>query len=257
MRGALSCLALIIVPAGIATAADVPRGKLLIVGGGPIDDGLRREIVKRGGSRMVIVPFASDLVVQANVVDDKWLAAGARQVYRVSANNLQEAKKWLSTADFIWAPGGKQTLLARRLRELKLDGVIRQRYREGATFGGTSAGASIVSRHMIRSYQGKTDLLEGLGLWPEVVVDQHFLKRNRDGRLSTVIREHPQLLGVGLDESTAIEVQGRHFEVFGSSKVVVLDGRRSLNPSGGTPSLRRLVLPAGKRFDLDRGLLAD
>src|SRR5262249_12749729 len=234
--------------------------KLLIVGGGPIDDGLRREIVKRGGRRMVIVPFASDVAPLDSTADRRWLAAGAREVFRISADDLQEAKKRLSVADFIWAPGGKQTVLARRLRDLKLVDLIRERFREGATFGGTSAGASVVSRHMIRSYQGKTDLLEGLGLWPDVVVDQHFLKRNRDARLSTVIKEHPDLLGVGIDESTAIEVSGRRFEVFGASKVIVLDGRRPAAPSGGSPApapLLRHVLPPGMRFDPDRGVLRD
>lgn len=235
----------------LAPPSASPRGKLLIVGGGDIDSQLRRDLVKRGGTRMVLVPFASDGAPEPGVAERIWRDAGAQDVAWISAADVALAKKRLASADFIWMPGGKQSILARRLNELGLADVIRQRFRDGATIGGTSAGASIVSRHMIRGVQGKTELLDGLGLWPEVVVDQHFLKRNRQGRLSQVILQRPELLGVGIDEATAIEVKGSCFEVFGTSQVVVIDARQKVK------SPATLFLKAGKRFDLVRGLLGD
>jgi len=243
-----------------APPADLPRGKLLVVGGGTMDDAFRGRIVKLAGPRMVIVPFASGGDEADEPTDRKWRQAGAADVVRVTSADPQGAKAKLRKADFIWMPGGKQSILMKKLSDLDLADVIRERYREGAVVGGTSAGASIVSRWMIRNFAGKTELLDGLGLWPEVIVDQHFLKRQRLGRLSSMVLDRPDLVGVGIDESTAVLVTGRQFEVLGASDVVVLDGRKAGRQPGQRPAAEDLVkhtLRPGTRFHLDRGILTD
>ena len=70
-----------------------------------------------------------------------------------------------------------------------------------------------------------TPLAKGLGLWPEVLIDQHFLKRQRDNRLISAVLDQPNLVGVGIDEATAVIVTGSSFEVMGKSSVVVIDAR--------------------------------
>jgi cyanophycinase len=243
-----------------APSLEISKGRLLVVGGGRIDDALRAKIVRLGGPRMVIVPFASDGSEPDEAYARLWRRAGASEVTTVLSSDPRAARAALARADFIWMPGGKQTILMRKLRELDLADVIRQRFREGAVVGGTSAGASIVSRWMIRSYSGKTDLLDGLGLWPGVIVDQHFLKRQRLGRLSSMVLGRPDLVGVGIDESTAILVSGRQFEVFGASDVIVLDARKAARQPGQKPAPEDVVkhtLRPGSRYHLDRGLVTN
>jgi cyanophycinase len=74
---------------------------------------------------------------------------------------------------------------------------------------------------------GKTVLAKGLGLWPDVIVDQHFLQRQRNNRLVSAVLDRPTLVGVGIDEATAVIVRGATFTVVGKSAVVVVDARQA------------------------------
>jgi cyanophycinase len=151
------------------------------------------------------------------------------------------------------------------LTEGKLVDAIRERFRQGATVGGTSAGAAVMSQIMLTGLpkvQGVARTVEtiGLGLWPDVIVDQHFIRRNRSPRLLDAVLHHPEKLGIGIDESAAVVVQGRCFEVIGHSKVVVLDARRAVKAAAQTAGsaaakVATHVLEAGMKFDLDKGLL--
>jgi cyanophycinase len=101
--------------------------------------------------------------------------------------------------------------------------------------GGTSAGAAVMSSIMLTGDAdlqsitvGATKTAPGLGLWPEVIVDQHHLKRQRQSRLISLVLEHPALVGVGIDERTAAIVSGSRFEVLGESSVLVIDARRAV-----------------------------
>jgi len=141
--------------------------------------------------------------------------------------------------------------------------VIRDRYQHGAIVGGTSAGAAIMSAAMITGEAdlqsitaGKTEIADGLGLWPEVIVDQHFLKRQRMNRLISAVLDRRTLVGVGIDESTAVIVHGASFDVIGKSSVVVIDPRgATIDPvQPGTPDTGRglglTVLRAGMTYSL-------
>ena len=117
--------------------------------------------------------------------------------------------------------------------------------------GGTSAGAAVMSKVMITGTGDAKDgkvappLGEGLGLWSGAIVDQHFVKRGRETRLRAAIQAHPELLGVGIDESTFVIVKGNEFEVGGKSTVLVLDAR-------GGGEMKRTELKAGGKFELGR-----
>jgi cyanophycinase len=141
--------------------------------------------------------------------------------------------------------------------------VIARRYRDGAVVGGTSAGAAVMSAIMLTGDAdlqsitvGATKTAAGLGLWPEVIVDQHHLKRQRQSRLISLVLEHPTLVGVGIDERTAAIVSGSRFEVIGESSVLVIDARRARvepRPAGALSAARDIavhVLTAGMGMEI-------
>jgi len=99
---------------------------------------------------------------------------------------------------------------------------------------GTSAGASVVSETMMVSGPGDNShrvgdalrMAPGLGLLQEIIIDQHFAERGRIGRLIGAVAQNPRLLGVGIDENTAIVLQDGHFSVIGAGAVYVVDGAK-------------------------------
>lgn len=100
-------------------------------------------------------------------------------------------------------------------------------------------------------------LQNGLGLWPDVIVDQHFLQKGRFNRLALAVIDYPALLGIGIDEETAVVVKGRQFEVIGDNNVTIIDGRKASREklNKGEPAAARNlkihVLRAGMTFRLD------
>jgi cyanophycinase len=115
--------------------------------------------------------------------------------------------------------------------------AIRAAYRKGGLISGTSAGAAVMSSQMITGNELKhpeyastfknlesdnIELKEGLGMLSGIIIDQHFVRRSRYNRLISAIIEYPELIGIGIDESTAILVQGSRIEVVGESQVIVL-----------------------------------
>jgi cyanophycinase len=184
----------------------------------------------------------------------------------------------LDSATGIWFSGGDQALVTAALAGTPVLRAMQRRYREGAAIGGTSAGAAIMSDSMITGnqtppgdttgYYGdeypaiarrRVEIVPGLGFLPEAIVDQHFIRRERHNRLLSAVLERPALLGVGIDESAALEVgpDGR-WKVLGESAVVIYDARRARvtdgrQPSLGATGLRVHVLPAGGVFDPGSG----
>jgi cyanophycinase len=151
----------------------------------------------------------------------------------------------------------------RALTDAGLVDAIRERFRQGATIGGTSAGAAVMSLIMLSAVggtDGKTSTVEapGLALWADVIVDQHFLIRNRSARLQEAVLRHPDKPGIGIDERTAVVVRGHFFEVIGVSKVVVMDARRASRAkpaAAGAAGVATTILQAGMRFDLQKGAI--
>jgi len=210
-------------------------GALVIVGGGGTPDvAVQRAIALAGGfdARIVVLPQASSREDRGESTVRMFQDAGARNVTIVEFEPIAEARQALANADLIWMPGGSQNRLAEAIREAGLDEWIRSRNKDGAVVGGTSAGAAIQSKQMLTGDAdlesvtiGATELAEGLGLWTDAIVDQHFLKRRRNNRLLSAVLDRPELIGVGIDERTAVVVTGRHIEVIGDGNILVYDAR--------------------------------
>ena len=146
--------------------------------------------------------------------------------------------------------------------------IARRIFEEGLVAGGTSAGAAAMSSTMFISSNSKgtvrrsdVGLAPGLGYWRDTVIDTHFAQRGRVSRMLVIFSHNPQVLGVGLDEDTAIEVQpGVRFDVLGNGAVFVFDGTvtHTNAPEAGDDDIIALtdsalhVLPAGYAFDLKK-----
>jgi len=212
-------------------------------------------------AQVVIVPYASSRPDAGARSKRFWQSMGAAEVVSLEEQERPAALTALAKANLIWMPGGSQNRLMQRLKERGLIDAIRQRFQDGATVGGTSAGAAVMSQIMLTRTRRGPSLLQGLGLWPDVIVDQHFLRRHRLARLRDAILEHPDKLGVGIDEGTAVVVDGKHFEVLGRSVVTVLDARKIAPSPHHTTAVQHLpvteyTLQSGMKFDLDKGLLS-
>lgn len=270
----------------MARAADdagAPRGALVIVGGGgtpPVV--LARALALAGGdsARVVVLPQASQRPETGPEAVAMFQEAGAKNVawLPLSAEDDIDDEAELRSAALIWFPGGDQSRLMKALRDANLVETIVKRYRAGAVVGGTSAGAAVMSDQMIVGgaelkaiHRAGTPLGAGLGLWPGVIVDQHFHRRQRFNRLLSAVLDQPALVGVGIDERTAVIVRGGECEVLGDNSVMVIDGRgaeidggaastpsdpRSETPAAPQPhaarNVRIDVLPAGQKFRINQ-----
>lgn len=258
---------------------------LLIIGGAEDRVGkasLLRKFVRLSGgrrSRLVVIPTASSF--QDEVVasyTEVFTRLGAPTIDVVNPSSRLEAADpavaaLIDGATGVFMSGGSQLRLSQFIPGTPLGDALHRAHARGCVIAGTSAGASIMSEFMISMgeegvtpRQRASQISAGLGLVKDVVIDQHFGQRSRYGRLMSVIAPSPSLIGIGIDEDTAILVQdGRTFEVLGSGGVFVVDCRSAVTDA---PDARRgapmLVsgavvhtLPAGATFDLHEVRLTD
>jgi len=256
----------------------VSRGTLCVIGGAEDRTGDRvvlREFLDLAGgegARVAVLATASSLGPEVlDAYDETFRGLGAADVLRLRPDTRAEAEDpdlaaALADVDAVFMTGGNQLKLAGAVAGTAFGAAILAAYDRGAVVGGTSAGASVVSEHMIAfgddidsPRQGTTASAAGLGLLPDVVVDQHFAQRDRYPRLLSLIARSPRLLGVGIDEDTAAVVRGgRDLEVVGAGCVLVVDATHAVSDAHlaelGAPLLVSGAvvhsLPAGARFDL-------
>ena len=241
---------------------------------------LTRFVEMAGGAdaRIVVISTASALgdlahAKYADLFSDLGAAdvVGLRPTSREEASHPDAAAP-LADATGVYLTGGNQMRLMSVVSGTRLEDALASAHDRGAVVAGTSAGASALAGHMVafgRPGQSPkhrmVHLSAGLGLAPDVVVDQHFEQRGRWGRLLAAVALAPKLIGLGLDEDTAAVVYAdRTLEVLGKGSVTVVDGRDvttdAYHASGHRPMLvsgaRVHALPAGTWFDLRaRGLL--
>ena len=255
-------------------------GTVIVIGGA--EDKIRdRVILSRfvelaGGTtaRIAVVSSASSLGVLAGQRYQQVLGdLGVRRVTPIHAITRAEANDPLAAralrgATGIFLTGGNQLRLSATIGGTRLAAAITERFHEGACVAGTSAGASAMSSHMIAfGASGGTPkhrmaaMAAGLGLLPQVIVDQHFQQRNRLGRLLSIIASNPSLLGLGVDEDTAgIVTPDGILEVVGRGSITIVDGSAAETDAWEIKGHRPLMisgvvlhaLPAGYRFDLHR-----
>lgn len=217
----------------------VDHGSLVIVGGGGVTDDIADRFVELAGgadSKIVVLPTASDdrsarragvpsflrtrEVESVTVLPQRWRDEIESPEFRDAFQN----------ATGIWFGGGRQWRFIDAYEGTVAETMFRDVLARGGVIGGSSAGASIQAEYMVRGNPlGNTDMMaegyeRGLNFLPGVAIDQHLSQRNRLPDLRSVIERFPQLLGIGLDESTAIIVQGTKAEVIGENGVFFLDG---------------------------------
>lgn len=272
-------------PVASADARRVCQGPVMPIGGAEDKDShaeiLRRfvELAGDGSARIAILPTASEEPEEAGekyvgvfrdmgAADADWLRIGQR-----ADANGEDAVRLLSEASGIFITGGDQTRLVALLAGTLSMDCIRQRNAEGVVVAGTSAGASIVCAHVLgggtglagnsndaAARKGMVELVAGFGLLQDVIVDQHFSERGRLGRLLSVFAGNPGLLGIGLDENTAVLIdRDGVLETLGCGMVTVVDGRnatsdyydREVGEVLTVVDSHLFVLGPGRRFDLD------
>lgn len=220
-----------------------------MLGGGATPADIFDRTLKLSGGRAAVVAvlpqtYPNDSIGDAAV--ELWRKAGARTVFAVKGDG-PAASSALDRATLIWIPGGFQGLLMRKLAGTPIPDAIRRRFAAGVTIGGSSAGAAAMSATMLADEVAveAQDVLgprtvTGLGLWPAAVVSPHFTERRRRGPLVSIMAEHPALIGVGIDEGTAIFMNRNRLEVAGRGTVTIL------SPAGARPT----VLRSGQRLAL-------
>ena len=238
--------------------------RLVIVGGGERPKAAMSKFVEWSGgarrARILFIPWATSEPEASFKYFKESLTAFSPQEIEVSpVAPLTEEKKskflsQLKNATGVFFGGGDQGRIMNVLKDESLLQAVKERYAAGTVFGGTSAGAAIMSAQMITG-EGDFTVIDGskvqtnlgLGLLPDyVIVDQHFIKRQRENRLFGLILQNPEKFGVGIDESTAILVTDNRFaEVVGASQVMLISAN-----AGQRQALIIYLAQPGDRFDL-------
>ena len=215
------------------------KGALIIAGGGRLgDDIITRFIELAGGpeARIVYIPTAGGRKSydQDFRGADIFRRAGASNItilhtYDRAEANSDEFAKPLADADGVWFSGGRQWRLVDSYKDTKTEAMFREVLARGGVIGGSSAGATIQGSYLARGDTKNNQIMmgdheEGFSFIKNVAIDQHVMARNRHFDMFNILDQHPELLGLSVDESTAIIVQGDRFEVMGKSYVIVFDG---------------------------------
>ena len=237
-----------------------PRGgSLVVVGGGALGPEIIERFVALAGGKeaeVVVIPSASeeDPVDTARVAQRFARAFGFKNVSVVHTRDRAEADSEafvapLKKARAVWFDGGRQWRLVDSFAGTRTQREIEAVLTRGGAIGGSSAGATIQGSYLVRGAREGNEVMMakgyevGFGYLRGVAIDQHILPRKRAGDLVGVIAAHPELLGIGIDEATAIIVQGDRFEVIGRGVVGIYDGREH-------DGKRYYFIAPGERFDL-------
>lgn len=208
----------------------VPGGSLVIVGGGVVPRSIREQFVQAAGgrkARIVIIPASQPSERDIERWLARWQECRALSVEICHAEQREDVNspdfiEKLQQATGVWFGGGNQNFLAERYVDGPLEGMLANVLARQGVVGGSSAGAAILSRVMISAGDQEPVEGRGLGLLSDAIVDQHFLRRNRCWRLQQMLRKHEELIGLGIDERTALIVHPRsgRMSVVGESYVV-------------------------------------
>lgn len=248
-----------------------PKGTLVIVGGGGMPQAILDAFLSASGGKGGVVGIVPTSTSDPDGALKEWkedLEKAGLAFVALDVRTREDASKpdLLAAArrcTGFWFSGGDQNRVGDKIVGTPLQQVVLERYRAGAAVGGTSAGAAIMSKVMLTGddRNGKEALSEfgagayqtreGMGFLPErVVVDQHFLRRGRENRLFSVIMQHPDHLGLGIDEATALVVKGGRATVVGDRSVMVFDPAGMTQKGETFRDLRIHVLRAGQSLDL-------
>jgi cyanophycinase len=261
MKRSFVAAALLVTTTGAAAQQVGPKsGSLVIVGGNMQDSAIVKRFIDLAGgpeAPIVVVPTAGDEATY----DEYWSGLrqfrenGARSLTVLHTRDRKVAEtdafvKPIQAARGVFFTGGRQWRLADSYLNTRTQAELQKLLDRGGVIGGTSAGATILGSFLVRGDTKGNELMigdhvEGFGLMKNTAIDQHLLRRNRQFDLIDVVQKRPELLGIGIDENTAIVVQGDQFDVIGHSYVVIYDNKAVIPPAG-----RFYFLAPGDRFDL-------
>jgi cyanophycinase len=242
-----------------------------------IEEGILSRVVRESGgpkARIAIIPTASRIPVE---VGENYLEAfgklGCRDVHVLDIRQREESEKQehielIRTADCIMFSGGNQSKITEKIGHTTIHEILLDRYKnDSIVIAGTSAGAMCMSTEMITGgsskesfFKGAVGMNLGMGFIPDLIIDSHFIRRGRFGRLAEAVAKFPKLLGVGLAEDTGLVIKNCNtFEVIGSGMVLLFDpsklkhNNQKILQQGEPMSLSNLkthVLSNGDRFNI-------
>ncbi|SHG43975.1 cyanophycinase [Flavobacterium segetis] len=273
------CFLLVIMVFTANSQAQKNKGNLFIIGGGNRSDELMNQLISIADLKqkdyIVVLPMSSEEPDSAYIYfknQMKKLVTNRIIMLNFDKNdaNNKILNDSLQKAKLIFISGGDQTRFMNVVNNTLLYGTIHKAYKNGSMIAGTSAGAAVMCEHMITGNQKletkytstfdniRYDNLEtsqGLGLVKNVIIDQHFLKRNRYNRLLTALVEYPDHIGIGIDESTAIIVRNKKIEIAGESEVVVIKNPKRIIKSNkrnlvSIKSLEMAIYTEGQKFKI-------
>ncbi len=260
----------------------IAAGPVMAIGGA--EDKLRDKLILSafvnlaGGpdARIAILPTASSIEDAGERYKAIFLGMGAQRADILflpdrAAAASGESVELLDGVTGVFMTGGNQMRLASIVAGTPVARKVKARNQAGAVVAGTSAGASILSSHMV-AYGASgpsprmrmAQMTAGFDLVPGVVIDQHFRQRDRIGRLLALVAGSPGLLGIGVDEDTAALFHGDMLEILGRHSVTIIDGTHIVSDIHRVKAYGSItvsgaiihVLAAGNRFDMvERKLL--
>lgn len=215
------------------------KGSLVIVGGGRAGDEIIKKFIALAGgldAPIVFIPTASgrDHYNENAGFVKRLRDYGATKVSMLHTKDPKEANTDrfnapLKNAKGVWFGGGRQWRLVDAYAGTKTEKLLWEVLNRGGVIAGSSAGATIQGSYLARGDTKNNQIMMGdhevgFGFIKNVAIDQHVLARNRQFDMFTILKNKPELLGIGIDESTAMIVHGNTFEVLGKSKVLIYDG---------------------------------
>ncbi len=230
----------------------IPKGKLIAIGGAENRNHFEKDKLEvlgrllkemKGPDTVIeIIPTASGVPTQVGREYDKaFHSLGCKEATIMNIRKKKDAQKKefierIKACDGIMFSGGNQTRLSEIFLETEFLEILKHRYQTepGFVIAGTSAGAMAQSGKMINGgapsealIRGKALMINGLGFINTAIIDSHFVNRGRFGRLMVAVAEHPEMIGIGIAEDTAVIItEERYLEIIGSGLVVIMDGTK-------------------------------
>lgn len=241
MRALLFILSFVLAVVAQTQTLGPSKGHLIIAGGALRDTTVFNQFIElaggKGEAHIVVVPTAGGYEVTNEIRErlvSQWMARGAAKVSVLHTTDPNEADEEsfaqvIDEAGGVYFPGGRQWRLADAYLNTKVHEKLNALLQRDGVIGGSSAGATIQGSYLARGDSQTNTVMMGdhevgLAFIKNIAIDQHTLARNRQFDMFEIISQHPELLGISIDENTAIHVSGNNFEVIGKSYVLIYDG---------------------------------
>lgn len=243
-----------------------------------VGDGILSHVVKEAGgfdAKIVVIPAASSIPEEvAENYKDGFKKLGCTNIHILhilerADSEKQENIDLIKSANAVMFSGGDQSKISEKMLGTTIHRLMLDKYRnEPFVIAGTSAGAMCMSHQMIAGgtnkdsfRKGVVDMGKGLGFISQLIIDSHFIRRGRFGRLTEAVAKYPDLIGVGLAEDTGIIIRNKKvFQVIGSGMAIVFDTREATHNyhrilEFGTPltvvDMRTHILSNGDKFEIE------